>query len=103
MQRIRSYEVANSRLKRTYEEFIDKNWDCIDFGAQLAKYDEADDETGRQFPAGVWRIDFLCRDTSNGDLIVVELKRGQTSDETVGQVLRYIGWVSENIARAEGL
>jgi len=30
--------------------------------------------------------------------VVIELKRGKTSDATVGQVLRYIGWVAENLA-----
>jgi len=29
---------------------------------------------------------------------VVELKRGQTSDATVGRVLRYMSWVEENVA-----
>jgi hypothetical protein len=30
--------------------------------------------------------------------VVIELKRGQTSDATVGQVLRYINWVKANLA-----
>jgi len=29
---------------------------------------------------------------------VIELKKGQTSDATVGQVLRYMGWVRRNLA-----
>ncbi len=29
---------------------------------------------------------------------IVRLKRGQTSDATVGQVLRYMGWVRRNLA-----
>jgi RecB family endonuclease NucS len=31
-------------------------------------------------------------------LVVIELKKGQTSDATVGQILRYMAWVEENIA-----
>jgi restriction system protein len=31
--------------------------------------------------------------------LVIELKRGMSSDDAVGQVLRYIGWVRENIAK----
>jgi len=38
---------------------------------------------------------------------VIELKRNQTSDDTVGQVLRYMGWVQHKLAspgeRVEGL
>jgi len=30
--------------------------------------------------------------------LVVEHKRNQTSDQTVGQLLRYIGWVKRHLA-----
>jgi len=85
-------------LEAHLEEFIDKNWKHIDFGTELAKY-EVDDLSGRQFPAGGWSIDFLCTDKAKGDFVVIELKRGKTSDATVGQVLRYIGWIAENLAK----
>lgn len=86
-------------LEAHLEEFIDKNWKRIDFGAELVKY-EADDQSGRQFPAGAWSIDFLCTDKANDDFVVIELKRGKTSDATVGQVLRYMGWVAENLVKS---
>jgi predicted RNA-binding protein len=85
-------------LEAHLEEFIDKNWRHIDFGADLIRY-EIDEQSGRQFPAGTWSIDFLCTDKSNGDFVVIELKRGRSSDSAVGQVLRYIGWVDENLAK----
>jgi predicted RNA-binding protein len=85
-------------LEAHLEEFIDKNWNHIHFGTNLVKY-QADDQSGRQFPAGTWSIDFLCEDKTTGDLVVVELKRGKTSDSTVGQILRYMGWVRENLAQ----
>jgi len=80
------------------EEFIDKNWDNIDFGAKLSRY-EMEDQDGRQFPAGPWSIDFLCTERGTGDFVVVELKRGKTSDAAVGQILRYISWVRKNMAK----
>lgn len=46
---------------------------------------------------GVGRSDLICRDR-DGNLVVVELKRGMTSDETVGQTLAYVGWLRENVA-----
>ncbi|MGO9243621.1 MAG: endonuclease NucS domain-containing protein [Verrucomicrobiia bacterium] len=85
-------------LESHLEEFIDQNWSNIDFGSKLKLY-SADDQNGRQFPAGPWSIDFLCVDEVTNDLVVVELKRGKTSDSTVGQVLRYISWVREHIAK----
>lgn len=46
-------------------------------------------------PAG--RLDLLCQDEL-GRYVVVELKRHQGTDQAVGQVLRYMGWVQENYA-----
>jgi len=85
-------------LEAHLEEFIDRNWKNINFNAELVKY-EIDDQSGRQFPAGTWSIDFLCIDKANDDFVVIELKRGRTSDSAVGQVLRYMGWVTENLAK----
>ena len=42
-------------------------------------------------------IDILARDRQTGDYVVIELKRGQASDATVGQILRYMGWVREHL------
>lgn len=62
----------------------------------------ASEEIRQQFymGPGVGRSDLICTN-ADGDFVVIELKRGLTSDETIGQVLRYVGWVQENIA-AEG-
>jgi EVE domain/Endonuclease NucS len=92
--------VAEFALEAHLEEFIDKNWLSIDFGCSLERY-TSEDQDGRQFPAGPWSIDFLCIDKSSRDLVVIEPKRGKTSDSTVGQILRYLSWVQENVA-AEG-
>jgi hypothetical protein len=85
-------------LEAHLEEFIDQNWKHINFGCELIRY-EVEEQNGRQFPAGPWSIDFLCTDKASGDLVVIELKRGKSSDSTVGQVLRYMGWVEENLAK----
>lgn len=45
------------------------------------------------------RIDLLCRD-SDDNLVVVELKRDTPSDQVVGQLLRYMGFVKENYLKA---
>ncbi len=85
-------------LEAHLEDFIHKNWDQIDFGSNLLPY-RTEEQDGRQFPAGPWSIDFLCTDRDTGDLVVVELKRGKTSDSTVGQVLRYVSWVKDKLAQ----
>lgn len=86
-------------LEQYLEEFLAGNWSRIDFGRELEMW-SPDDRSARQFdasPAG--RIDFLCRDPSTDALVVVELKRRTPSDAVVGQTLRYIGWVTRELAR----
>ena len=89
---------AEFALESHLEEFLDKNWDLVNFGAVLERY-QLGDQSGRQFPAGPWSIDFLCRDKSTDEFVIVELKRGKTSDTVVGQISRYMGWVRENLAK----
>ena len=47
---------------------------------------------------GVGRSDLIYED-KHGDLVVVELKRGLSSERVVGQILKYIGAVRSTIAR----
>ncbi len=84
-------------LETHLEEFIYQNWSNINWGSGIELY-KTDEQDGRQFPAGTWSIDFLAIDKDKNDLVVIELKRGKTSDSTVGQLLRYINWVKENVA-----
>lgn len=52
---------------------------------------------GRQFPTDVGFIDILCED-SDGNYVVVELKKGIGSFEVVGQIQKYMSWVHEHLA-----
>ena len=79
------------------EEFIYRNWSSIDWGSALELY-QTDKHGGRRFPAGAWTIDFLARDRDTNDLVIIQLKRGDSSDSTVGQLLRYASWVREKVA-----
>ena len=103
-ERIRTEEDIESEsefaLEAHLEEFLDANWERIAFPFQLRRF-HTEDQTGRQFPAGSWSIDFLCIDEATRDFVVIELKRGKSSDSTVGQVLRYIGWVEENLCEED--
>lgn len=44
----------------------------------------------------VGEIDILFK-TANGDHVVVETKKGRSSDVVIGQVARYMGWVKQNL------
>ena len=85
-------------LEAHLEDFLATNWENIDFGQPLRIWRDGSVECGRQYRTGVGRIDFLCSDEASGDIVVVELKRGRSSDSAVGQCLRYMGWVQEHLA-----
>ena len=57
------------------------------------------DDISQQHPMGpdVGRSDLVYVDR-DGNLVVIELKRGHSSDTVVGQILRYIGYLQENVA-----
>jgi hypothetical protein len=84
-------------LEMHLEEFIYKNWENVNWGANLNLY-KNDEQDGRQFPAGIWSIDLLAEDKVKNELVVIELKKGKASDVVVGQLSRYIGWIKENVA-----
>ena len=84
-------------MEKYLEEFIEVNFQKIDFGAKLELYQDEDNH-GRQYPTSVGNIDLLAIDSDNEKFVVIELKKGRSSDEVVGQILRYMGWVKENLA-----
>ena len=54
---------------------------------------------GRQYPTIIGRMDILTQDMEDNSLIIVELKRGKSDDEVVGQISRYLSWTEENLAK----
>ncbi len=96
-------DQAAFALELHLEDFMETNWASIDFGRPLRIWTDAEGEWGRQYGTGVGIIDFLCEDEASNELVVVELKRGKSSDQVVGQVLRYMGWVREHRADGRGV
>lgn len=52
----------------------------------------------QQYQTPMGPIDILAQDKKSQHYVVIELKRDQTSDQTVGQLARYMGWLEENKA-----
>lgn len=85
-------------LEKYLEEFIVDNWKSIDFGEDLSIFEDDNGNIGKQYyTESVGYIDILAKD-SRGNFVVIELKKGRKNDEVIGQVLRYVGWVRENLA-----
>jgi len=84
-------------LEKFLEEFIVSNWNKTLLGKTLALHTE-DDEPATQYATDVGEIDILARDKATHDWVVIELKKGKSSDAVVGQLLRYMGWVKKHKA-----
>jgi len=83
-------------LEKYLEEFIVSNFSTIFKGA-LKIYKETEDNDGQQYTTDIGPIDILAVENESNSFVVIELKKGRPSDQVVGQVLRYMGWVKENL------
>jgi restriction system protein len=83
-------------LEKYLEEFIISNWGTI--FADLEVYVDEKGKEGRQYKTdNIGFIDILAIDKQSRGFVVIELKRDRTSDQVVGQVQRYMGWVKAKL------
>lgn len=90
-------EEMEFALEKYLEDFIWDNWEKIEYFKKLKKFIDKDGNGGKQYyteDAGY--IDILAKDKDG--FVVFELKKGRKNDEVIGQVLRYVGWVRQNLA-----
>lgn len=90
-------EVMEFPLEEYLENFIIKNWDNIDFGEPLNLYIDDEGTPAQQYPTSEGYIDLLAKDADN-NFVVIELKKGRSNQQVVGQILAYVGWVKNNLA-----
>ncbi|MCY4624802.1 MAG: hypothetical protein OXC99_07365 [Chloroflexi bacterium] len=87
-------------LEKYLEEFIVSNFGAV-FGPDIQVYTDADGTSGKQYQTDVGRIDILAWEPGCNSFVVMELKKGRTSDRVVGQTLRYMGWVKEHLCKGD--
>ena len=91
-------------LERHLHQFLRDDWGHLELGKEWALYSEpGDDEAGYEYPCDVGRIDILAKHRREGRWLVIDLKREQSTDQTIGQLLRYIGWVRRHLASDDEL
>ncbi len=91
-------------LEMMLEEMFQENNETLvhKLGRRLRMYNHPEKGYGRQLAIpGVGLIDLLVEDIDTNDLIVIELKRGHTDDQVVGQASRYMTWVRKNLAEGD--
>lgn len=84
-------------LEEYLENFIIRNWENIDFEENLSLYIDDEGTPAQQYPTSEGFIDILAKDENN-NYVVIELKKGRSNQQVVGQILGYIGWVKRNLA-----
>jgi len=80
------------------QEFLVKNWASTELGRAYDIFEEDGEKVGAQYPTDTGPLDILAIRKDKKELLVVELKKGRASDAVVGQILRYMGFVAEELA-----
>ena len=94
-------DPATFALEKHLEDFLVENWGQTLLGTDYCIYSEDGELVGQQYSTDAGPIDILAISKDGKRILVVELKRGRASDTVVGQTLRYMGYVREQIAEPE--
>lgn len=87
-------------MEKHLEAFLVANWNQSVLSKDYSIYEEDGESVGQQYATDAGTIDILAISKDKKRLLVVELKRGRASDIVVGQVLRYMGFVKDQIAES---
>jgi len=98
---IRKDDIENLEdfgLESHLEDFVIKNWDKLSLNKEYSILHEDNEIIGQQYVTPIGRVDILAKSKNQKEWLVIELKKGKSSDHVVGQILRYIAWIRENEA-----
>lgn len=84
-------------LEKHLEDFLVQNWKHTELGKKYDIFEEEGELVGQQYPSDTGPIDILAISKDKKELVVVELKKGRTSDVVIGQTQRYMGYVKEEL------
>jgi restriction system protein len=85
-------------MEQHLEDFLVKNWAQTDLGKDYDIFEDDGEKVGQQYQTDTGPLDVLAIRKDGKELLVLELKKGRASDVVVGQVLRYMGYVQDELA-----
>ena len=91
-------DPASFAMEKHLEDFLVENWGQTELGAHFDILEVDGDKVGQQYPTDTGPIDILALSKDKTRLLVVELKKGRANDRVVGQTLRYMGYVQDELA-----
>ena len=86
------YEISLS-MEKDLQTFLLNDLSQIEPGLKLV-------EKGKEYQIEVGRIDILAKDKDD-KYVIIELKAGKAKDDALGQLLGYMGFVSETLANGK--
>jgi restriction system protein len=87
-------------MEEHLEDFLVKNWAQTELGREYHIYEE-DGEKAQQYQTDTGPLDILAISKDKKRLLIVELKKGRASDAVVGQTLRYMSFVQDELAEKD--
>ena len=84
-------------IEKELESFLVSNWGSV--FRELEVYVDVNGRDGQQYPTEIGPIDILAVERQSGNFVVIELKRNRSSDQALGQVQRYMGWVKATLCK----
>lgn len=93
-------DPASFAMEKHLEDFLVQNWGQTELGKEYDIYEEDGESVGQQYPTDTGPVDIFAISKDRQKLLIVELKKGRASDGVVGQTLRYMGYVKEELAEA---
>lgn len=91
-------DPSSFAMEKHLEDFLVQNWSQTELGRDYDIYQEDGEQVGQQYPTDTGPLDILAISKDKSRLLVVELKKGRASDAVVGQTLRYMGYVKDELA-----
>jgi len=93
-----NYSNSSFGLERHMEDFLVKNWQETMLSDKYDIYEENGVKIGRQYRTRSGPLDILAISKDKTEFLVIELKKGRTSDVTIGQTQRYMGFIKQSLA-----
>lgn len=84
-------------MEKYLEEFLVSNWQNTELGKKYDIFSDDGAMIGEQYRTDTGPIDILAISKDRKTVLVIELKRGRSSDRVVGQIQRYMGYVKEEV------
>lgn len=92
-------EVNEVKQESELRDYTEIHINEMGFVKEKLYSENKDNQYGCEYFTPIGRIDLLLTD-KNENLYVIEFKKSKESDKVVGQILRYMGYLRKNLAKA---